>query len=184
MAGVHAYPLQKVYRLLEPGPVVMVTTSWKGVDNVMTMSWQTMIEFTPPLVACVVSDPNHSFKALDATGECVLAIPPVELAREVVKVGSVSGWRKDKFKAYGLTRFASEEVAPPCIAECYANLECRVADRTLVKKYNLFILEVVKAWIDPSQPEPLTFHHQGHGKFQRRADWPYASLTPALRCAA
>ena len=165
MAKVRELDLSKVYRLLEPGPVVMVTTSRKGAQNVMTMSWQTMVEFTPPLVACVISDANYSFKALRLTGECVIAIPSVELSAKVVKIGSCSGRDTDKFAAFGLTSVPSEKVEAPRIGECFANLECRVIDDTLVKKYNLFVLEVVKAWIDPSQKDPKTLHHHGHGKF-------------------
>ena len=62
-------PLSKVYQLLEPGPVVLLTTAYKGRANVMTMSWHMMIEFEPPLVACVVSNANHSFAALRTTKE-------------------------------------------------------------------------------------------------------------------
>ena len=57
-------PLAKVYQLLEPGPVVLLTTARKGRANVMTLSWHMMVEFEPPLVACVVSGANHSFAAL------------------------------------------------------------------------------------------------------------------------
>ena len=42
-------PLARVYRLLEPGPVVLLTTAYRGRMNVMTMSWHTMLEFDPPL---------------------------------------------------------------------------------------------------------------------------------------
>ena len=79
-------PLSKVYRLLEPGPVVLLTTAHRGRANVMTMSWHMMVEFEPPLVACVVSDGAFSFTALRATKECVIAIPAVELAPTVVEV--------------------------------------------------------------------------------------------------
>jgi flavin reductase (DIM6/NTAB) family NADH-FMN oxidoreductase RutF len=33
----------------------------------MTLSWHMMVEFEPPLVACVVSSANYSFAALQAT---------------------------------------------------------------------------------------------------------------------
>jgi flavin reductase (DIM6/NTAB) family NADH-FMN oxidoreductase RutF len=56
--------LSKVYQLLEPGPVVLLTTARRGRANVMTMSWHMMIEFEPPQIACVVSNANHSFAAL------------------------------------------------------------------------------------------------------------------------
>jgi flavin reductase (DIM6/NTAB) family NADH-FMN oxidoreductase RutF len=158
-------PLSKVYELLEPGPVVLLTTARRGRSNVMTMSWHMMVEFTPPLVACVVSDADYSFAALRATRECVIAIPPVELAPKVVMVGNCSGRDVDKFATIGLTPAKAETVAPPLVAECFANLECRVADTRLVNKYNLFVLEVQKAWIDPAQKNPKTIHHCGHGRF-------------------
>lgn len=77
-------PLSKVYRLLEPGPVVLVTTARKGQANIMTLSWHTMVEFEPPLVGCVISNRNYSFDTLKATRECVINIPGVELAKQVV----------------------------------------------------------------------------------------------------
>jgi len=157
--------LSKVYQLLEPGPVVLLTTARKGRANVMTMSWHMMVEFEPPLVACVCSSANDSFDALHATGECVIAVPARKLAAKVVKVGNSSGRDLDKFAAFGLTPLPAECVAPPLVAECFANLECKVVDRRLENRYNLFILEVIKAWIDPAQKNPKTIHHHGYGKF-------------------
>ena len=158
-------PLSKVYQLLEPGPVVLLTTAQKGRANIMTMSWHMMVEFEPPLVACVVSSANYSFAALRATKECVIAIPAVELAPKVVAVGNCSGRNVRKFEKFGLTAAPAGRVAPPLVAECFANLECKVADTRLVAKYNLFVLEVVKAWIDPAQTDPKTIHHRGDGRF-------------------
>ncbi len=158
-------PLSKVYQLLEPGPVVLLTTARKGRANVMTMSWHMMAEFEPPLVACICSSANFSFDALRATGECVIAVPARKPAAKVVKVGNSSGRDIDKFAAFGLTKVSAARVKPPLIAECFANLECKVTDRRLVNKYNLFILEVLKAWIDPAQKNPKTLHHRGYGTF-------------------
>jgi flavin reductase (DIM6/NTAB) family NADH-FMN oxidoreductase RutF len=158
-------PLSKVYQLLEPGPVVLLTTALKGHTNVMTLSWHMMVEFEPPLVACVVSSANHSFAALRATKECVIAVPALELAPKVVEVGNCSGRDVEKFERFGLTPVPAEHVAPPLVAECFANLECKVADSRLVNKYNLFFLEVLKAWTDPAQKDPKTIHHRGHGRF-------------------
>lgn len=158
-------PLSKVYQLLEPGPVVLLTTARKNRANVMTLSWHTMLDFEPPLVACVVSSANHSFAALRATGECVIAVPALALAPKVAAIGNCSGRAVDKFEAFGLTPVKAKRVTPPLIAECFANLECRVADTGFVKKYNLFVLEVVKAWIDPARKNPKTLHHRGYGTF-------------------
>ena len=160
-----ALPLSKVYQLLEPGPVVLLTTARKNRANVMTMSWHPMLDFEPPLVACVVSSANHSFASLRATGECVIAVPALNLAPKVAAIGNCSGRTVDKFEAFGLTPIKAKRVTPPLIAECFANLECRVADTGFVKKYNLCVLEVVKAWIDPARKNPKTLHHRGYGTF-------------------
>jgi flavin reductase (DIM6/NTAB) family NADH-FMN oxidoreductase RutF len=157
--------LSQVYRLLEPGPVVLVTTAEKGRPNVMTMSWHTMMEFEPPLVGCVISNRNHSFGVLKATKECVINIPTVELAAQVVGCGNTSGRKLDKFKAFGPTPAAASRVKAPLIDECYASLECKVVDAKLVAKYCFFILEVLKAWIDTSRKNPRTMHHLGKGAF-------------------
>ncbi len=158
-------PLSEVYRLIEPGPVVLLTTCRQGRANVMTMSWHMMVDFSPPLVACIVADGDHSAAALDATGECVIALPAAPLAKKVVGVGNCSGRRVDKFAEFGLTPARAETVAAPLVAECFVNLECRVVDDTLAAKYGLRVLEVTKAWRDPTQVEPKTFHHTGWGSF-------------------
>lgn len=160
-----SFPLSKVYGLFEPGPVVLVTTASKDRTNIMTQSWHTMLEFEPPLVACVISNRNYSFDILKTTKECVINIPTVELAKQVVGCGNCSGQKVDKFKKFSLTPTDASCVMAPLIEECYANLECKLVDGKMITKYNLFILEVVKAWIDPAQKHPQTIHHQGSGTF-------------------
>lgn len=160
-----SFPLPKVYGLLEPGPVVMLTTASRGRPNIMAMSWHTMIEFEPPLVACVISNGNYSFGLLKASKECVINIPTVDIAEKVVGCGNSSGADVDKFEKFGLTPKPAAQVGAPLIEECYANLECRVADTSMVNKYCLFVLEVVAAWIHPAVKNPLTIHHRGNGNF-------------------
>jgi flavin reductase (DIM6/NTAB) family NADH-FMN oxidoreductase RutF len=157
--------LARVYRLLEPGPVVLLTTERKGRANVMAMSWHTMLEFEPPLVGCVVSNRNHSFDALRTTKECVIAIPTAELAPKVVRCGNVSGRSVDKFATFGLTPAPAALVGAPLVAECSANLECKVVDLRMVNTYNFFVLEVLRAWVAPGGAGKRTIHHRGRGEF-------------------
>lgn len=172
-------PLSKVYALIEPGPVVLLSTARKGRPNVMTMSWHMMLEFEPPLIACICSGNNYSFEALRATGECVIAIPSRKLASKVVNVGNCSGADTDKFKAFKLTPVPAAQVKAPLIAECFANLECKVVDRRMINNYNMFILEVVRACRDPKQKNPKTIHHHGYGKFA--VDGPMITLKSRMR---
>ena len=158
-------PLAKVYALIEPGPVVLLTTAASGRSNVMAMSWHSMLEFEPPLIGCVVSNRSHSYTLLKKSRECVINIPTADIADKVVGCGNTTGAKSDKFKKFGLTRGPAVVVHAPLIEECYASLECRVVDTSMVSKYAFFVLEVLKAWVDPGTKHPRTIHHRGYGSF-------------------
>lgn len=158
------FPLSKAFQLIEPGPVVLVTTAHKGNANIMTMSWHTVMDFTPQ-IGCIIGSWDYTFTALLETKECVISIPAVDIATKVVEIGNCSGQDVDKFSTFGLTPLHAELVHAPLIAECLANIECRVVDTSLVEKYNLFVMEGVKAWIDPERKERRTFHANGDGTF-------------------
>lgn len=159
------FPLSQVYGLLEPGPVVLLTTCMAARMNVMTLSWLTMMEFEPPQIGCVLSNRNDSFKALVQTGECVINLPTAEIAEAVVGCGNTSGRRIDKFARFGLTPQAGKIVKAPLIAECFASLECKLINTQLAEAYCFFVLEVKKAWKDARLKDEPTLHHRGEGRF-------------------
>lgn len=150
---------------MEPGPVVLLAVADYRRRNVMTMSWHTMMDFEPPLIGCVVSQGNYTFGLLKNLKECVVAVPTVEMASTVVKVGNCSGRNVNKFRKFGIAIRRGSSVRAPLLPQCWANIECVVDDTILVKKYNFFILRAVRAWINPSVRNPRTLHHRGNGRF-------------------
>lgn len=160
-----SFPLARVYQLLEPGPVVLVSTSLNGKKDIMTMSWHMMVDFEPPLIACVISDMNFTFDILKKTKQCVINIPDVSLASKVVGIGNTTGAKVDKFSKFKLTPEQATDVNAPIVAECFANLECKVIDTSMTAKYGIFILEVLKAWMTTSKKRQRTIHHTGNGNF-------------------
>ncbi|MDQ0391465.1 flavin reductase family protein [Labrys monachus] len=158
-------PVSRIRRCLEPGPIVLVSSAWQGETNIMTMGWHTVMEFSPSLVGCVISAGNHSFRLVRESGECVINVPTTALTDEVVGIGNCSGADVDKFETFGLTPAPALKVSAPLIRECHANLECRLADDSLVDKYNFFIFEVVKAHVASSPHYPRTLHYTGDGVF-------------------
>jgi flavin reductase (DIM6/NTAB) family NADH-FMN oxidoreductase RutF len=159
------FPVSGIRRFLEPGPIVLVSSRAGGRNNVMTMGWQTVIEFSPSLVTCLISSGNHSHRMIRDSGECVINVPELPIAATVAKIGNCSGANVDKLARFKLTTDKAEEVDAPLIRECYANLECRLHDDALVDKYDLFIFEVVKAHA-PTRPKyPKTIHYRGEGRF-------------------
>jgi len=159
------FPASQIRRLLEPGPIVLVSSAWKQKTNIMTMGWHTVMEFSPSLVGCVISGANHSFEMVRRSRECVINVPTIDLVRQAVGIGNCSGRDIDKFKKFALTPVPAVNVKAPLIGECYANLECRLHDARLVKTYNFFIWEVVKAHVASAPKHPRTIHYRGNGEF-------------------
>jgi flavin reductase (DIM6/NTAB) family NADH-FMN oxidoreductase RutF len=156
------FPLNKAFTFLEPGPVILVTTTDGGKRNIMTLSWTMVLDFTPRF-AFMTGPWNYSCTALKRTKECVIAVPTVDLARTAVRIGSCSGAQVNKFEKFALTPLEAAHVKAPLIKECYANIECRVVDH--IQKHGIFVLDALEAWIDEKRKEKRFFHAVGDGRF-------------------
>ncbi len=154
--------LSKAFTLIESGPVVLVTTRDGDKDNIMTISWTMVIDFTPQF-AITTGSWNYSFAALLKNQECVIAIPTVDLLDTVVGIGTCSGGDTDKFARFNLTRLPARHVESPLIKECLANIECKVID--FIEKHNIVVLEAVAAYRDTERKEKHTVHAVGDGTF-------------------
>jgi flavin reductase (DIM6/NTAB) family NADH-FMN oxidoreductase RutF len=154
--------LSKAFTLMESGPVVLVTTHDGHQDNIMTISWTMVLDFTPAF-AITTGEWNHSFAALRKNRECVIAVPTVDMLDKVVGIGTCSGTNTDKFAKFKLTPVQGKVVRSPLIKECLANVECKVTD--IVKRHNIVVLEAVAAYIDTARKEKRTVHAVGDGTF-------------------
>jgi flavin reductase (DIM6/NTAB) family NADH-FMN oxidoreductase RutF len=159
------FPVSQVRRYLEPGPIVLVSSAWRGETNIMTMGWHTVMEFTPSTIGCMISGGNHSFDLIRRSRECVVNLPTTALTDTVVGIGNCSGASVDKFARFKLTAEPGTRVEAPLIAQCHANFECKLKDDALVESYNFFIFEVVEAHVRPRPKYPQTLHYTGDGVF-------------------
>jgi flavin reductase (DIM6/NTAB) family NADH-FMN oxidoreductase RutF len=160
-----AFPVDKIRRFLEPGPVILLSSAHKDERDIMTAGWHMMLGFSPSLVGCFVWDQNHSHTIIRRSKECVINIPTSDMVDAVIGVGNTHGPTPDKFVKFGLTPVAASKVKAPLIAECYASFECKLIDTSLIARYSLFVFEVVKAHVAPSPRYPKTIHYRGGGVF-------------------
>jgi len=154
--------LSRAFTLIEPGPVVLVTTHDGRKANVMTITWTMVLGFSAEF-AITTGPWNYSFAALRETRECVLAIPTVDLIDTAVGIGTCSGADTDKFAKFGLTAGKARHVRAPLIEECLANVECRVVD--FVERHSIVVLEGLAAYYDKGRKEKRTIHAVGDGSF-------------------
>jgi flavin reductase (DIM6/NTAB) family NADH-FMN oxidoreductase RutF len=155
-------PISQAFTLIESGPVVFVSTFNGLKNNIMTISWTMVMDFTPRF-AISTGAWNYSYQAIQNTKECVIAIPTLDLIDHVVGVGTCSGADTDKFETFGLTPMKEKYVDAPLIKECLANIECKVID--IIEKHNIIVLEGVEAYLDDLREEKRTLHAIGDGTF-------------------
>jgi len=154
--------LSRAFTLMEPGPVVLVTTHDGNRANIMTISWTMVLDFTPAFAICT-GEWNYSYAALRKTRQCVIAIPTVDMLDKVVGIGTCSGADTDKFAKFKLTPVRGKRVKAPLIEECLANIECKVTD--IVGRHNIVVLDGVAAYVDSARKEKRTLHAVGDGTF-------------------
>src|SRR5262249_61415695 len=85
------WPVRDVRRFIEPGPIVLVSSAWKGETNIMTMGWHMVMGEEPSLIGCYIWDRNHSRELIRKSKECVFNIPTADIAATVVRIGNCSG---------------------------------------------------------------------------------------------
>lgn len=159
----HDLPVDQTRRYLEPGPIVLVSSQWKGEHDIMTMGWHMMLGYD--LVGTYIWTANHSYDLIRKSKACVINLPTLDIVDKVVGVGNITGTEIDKFKKFDLTPEPAEKVNAPLIKDCYANFECRLHDGSQIKKHSLFIWQVVKAHVAVSPKFPKTVHYRGDGRF-------------------
>ena len=185
-----AVPLSKCYRLINHGPVTLVSAAHNGVQNVMAAAWAMPLDFDPPRLVVVVGAGEHTRALIDASRQLVVQVPPRQLALATDGVGSCSGRNIDKWQEFGLVALPASVVAAPLVEGCVAWLECQLRDEPHVEAaYDLLVAEVVAAWADDrvfhvdnnsvrlrdDVPEPLrAIHHVAGGVYV--ADGPVFSV--------
>lgn len=167
--------LRRAYRLLNHGPVVLVTASANGRTNVMPAAWVMPVDLAPPLVAAVIAEDSFTRELVDASGELALSIPPASMLDAVYAAGETSGREGDKWARIGLTPVHASRVAAPLVEGCLGWLECKVVDRSLAERFDLLVCEAVAAWADDEvfrdgewrfgDGDRRSVHHVAAGRF-------------------
>ncbi len=140
--------LSRATRLLQPGPIALVTAKHKNKTNVMVAAWVTNVSNDPPMVALAVYPARFTHDLIEKSGQFALNIPPRPLLETVKKIGEASGEDSDKFVTNKLTLYEGKQVNAPLIVECVGHLECGVIETVRAGNHTLFLAEIVAASVD------------------------------------
>lgn len=168
--------LEKAFTYLESGSVLLVTTRERNKDNVMTISWQMVLDFTPRIAICT-GGWNESFETILRTKQCTLCVPAVDMIDKAVGIGIVHASECDKFKHFHLKKQKAAKVKAPLIADCLAAVECRLVD--YVKAHDILVFNGVQLWENTLKKERRVIHANGDGTFF--ADGEFFNLREQMR---
>ena len=164
-------PLKYAYRLLSPGPVVLITSLLGKKCGITPIAWNMPVSDEPPIMALEVWHKHFIYKAILETGDFVINIPSCDMAPAIRGLGSTSSFKEDKFEKFGLVKEKSKKIKSPRLKSAIGILECKLRrDRTLLKKYNIVLGDVVYAEADkkvftdrwhPEKKGPKIIQHLG-----------------------
>ncbi len=131
-------------RLLNPGPVAIVTTSWRGAANAAPVAWTLPLSMTPPLIGLAIHPHRHTADMIRFSEEFAINIPGPDLLKQTAFLGSMSGLENNKIEAADLQTFRGLRVEAPLIEGCLAWIECGLHDVIPVGDHTLFVGSVLK----------------------------------------
>jgi flavin reductase (DIM6/NTAB) family NADH-FMN oxidoreductase RutF len=135
------------YRLLHPMHTVLVSCVGKvGKPNVLPLAWAMPTSRDPALIAVSVAPSRYSHGLIEETGEFVVNIPTVEIIKETLACGRISGKNIDKFDKTGLSPSPAKKVKAPIVKECVAHLECKLHNQFTTGDHTIFVGEVIAAY--------------------------------------
>lgn len=168
--------IKRAFTYLESGAVLLVTTNDGQRNNVMTISWQMVMDFTPH-IAITTGAWNESYETLLRTEECCLCVPTFDMLDTVVGIGTMHGSECDKFAHFGLKTRKPSKVKAPIITSCLAAIECRLED--YIEQHGIFVFKGVQLWENENKMERRVIHANGDGTFF--ADGEFRNLREEMR---
>lgn len=135
-------------RMLNPGPVAIVTTSWRGFSNAAPIAWCAPLSMQPPMVGIVVHPNRHTSDMIRFSDGFAINIPGPALAKQTAFLGSMTGLNNNKLESSGLQVFSPMSIDAPLIEGCLAWIECTLADVIRMGDHSLFVGNVVKVQAD------------------------------------
>jgi flavin reductase (DIM6/NTAB) family NADH-FMN oxidoreductase RutF len=135
-------------RMLNPGPVAIVTTAWRSESNAAPVAWCVPLAMQPPLVGIVVHPHRHTADMIRFSEAFAINIPGPALLKQTAYFGSMTGLNNKKLETAGVETFGSMIIDAPLIEGCLAWIECHVQDAVPLGDHLLFVGNVVKVQAD------------------------------------
>lgn len=126
-------------RLMVAGPLVLVTTSWRGQHDIAPVAWSMPLSADPPFIGVAVHPSRHTHDMMRFSQEFALNFPGPGLLNFAQYFGTTSGRDVDKFETSKLATFNARKIDAKLLEGCVAWIECGVEDVLRIGDHSLFV---------------------------------------------
>ena len=134
--------------LLAPVPPALISSGTLENPNVMTAAWTGIVCSDPAMTYVSLRPSRYSHEIISKSGEFVINVPNLPLAKAVDFCGVKSGRNTDKFQACGITAAPSSKIKAPQVKEAPISLECKVRSVTHYGTHDMFLADIVAVNVD------------------------------------
>lgn len=134
--------------LLNPVPVVLVTSEFKELKNVFTVAWAGTICSDPAMVSISIRKERYSYELIKKSGKFCINLINEELAYATDYCGVRSGRNEDKFKKMNLETERATNFECPVIKNSPVILECEVVKIEELGSHDMFIAKILSVDVD------------------------------------
>lgn len=160
-------------RLINHGPVILVTARHEQNMNIMTAAWCMPVSKKPPMLAVAIGPSRFTHELIIKSGEFAVCIPGHDLSAQVMCCGTQSGRQgADKYAKCDLTAVPGEHVQAPLVVECLGAIECKLVAHPTAGDHSILVGEILGAWARPEAfgdrflvENVSTLHHLGGREF-------------------
>ena len=115
--------MEKLYRLLYPMKVVLISAEYEGKESIMPAAWCFPLSADPPMFGVSLAKKRFTYSLVKGSEKFAINVPTPEMKEGVVLCGTKSGRDTDKFSETGWTR-EKGKLGIPLVGECSASIEC------------------------------------------------------------
>lgn len=134
--------------LLNPVPVVLVTSKYEDKENIFTAAWTGTICSDPAMTYVSIRKERYSYDLIKKSGKFCINLVNEDLVYATDYCGVRSGRNEDKFKSMNLKKESAQNFDCPIISNSPVVLECEVVEIKELGSHDMFIAKILSVDVD------------------------------------
>ena len=134
--------------MLNPVPVVLVTSKYNGVENVFTVAWTGTICSDPAMTYISIRKERYSYDLIKNSKRFCINLVNEDLVYETDYCGVRSGKNENKFEKMKLEKENAKNFDCPIIKKSPVVIECELTNIIGLGSHDMFMAKILSVDID------------------------------------